>query len=168
MGGELEAKCGQFRALVSPVVGSEESSDLLDEACLDLMKTFSQPARLTLEIFKTTKLKYANLSQTTAEKMFRLAKEIVESSSDKVRQLVTSSPETDEAEDLNYFGANIPFHVDESDYLSRFDLSYLKDAVEPDFSLNDNLSFTISPAVTESSKPSSSGVDQSNFSLCTS
>ena len=79
MGGELEAKCGQFRALVSPVVGSEESSDLLDEACLDLMKTFSQPARLTLEIFKTTKLKYANLSQTTAEKMFRLAKEIVES-----------------------------------------------------------------------------------------
>ena len=56
VGGELEAKCGQFRALVSPVVGSEESSDLLDEACLDLMKTFSQPARLTLEIFKTTKL----------------------------------------------------------------------------------------------------------------
>ena len=159
VGLEGEDKCGQFRGLVRTLVGSEESSDLLDSACLDLMQIFSQQARLTLEIFKTTKLKYGNLSQTNAEKMFRLAKEIVESSPDKVRQLLVQSPENDE-EDLDYFGKNIPFHVDDSDYLSRFDLSYLQDVEEPDFSLNDNLSFTINQALTETSKPSCASADQ--------
>ena len=159
--GEGGAKCGQFRDLVRALVGSEESSDLLDSACLDLLQIFSQQARLTLEIFKTTKLKYGNLSQTNAEKMFRLSKEIVTSSSDKVRQLLVESPEDDE-ENADYFGKNIPFHVDESDYLSRFDLSYLQDVEQPDFSLNDNLSFTLSQAVAESSRPSTASLDQTS------
>ena len=133
----------------------------MDEACLDLLQMFSQHARLTLEIFKTTKLKYGTLTQTNAEKMFRLSKEIVESSPEKVRQLLIPRPETED-EDFDYFGKNIPFHVDDSDYLSRFDLSYLQDVEEPDFSLHDNLSFALSQAVAESSKPhsSSASVDQ--------
>ena len=155
VGGEGEARCAQFRGLARAVVGSEESSDLLDEACLDLVQIFSQHARLTLEIFKTIKLKYGTLSQTNAEKMFRLSKEILESSSEKVREMLIASPETEE-EDVDYFGKNIPFHVDDSDYLSRFDLSYLQDVEEPDFSLNDNLSFALGQTVArQPSKPPS-------------
>ena len=37
---------------------------------------------------------------------------------------VENSEDIDESDD--YFGKNIPFNVDTSDYFSRFDLSYLR------------------------------------------
>ena len=154
--------CSKFRLLVLAVVGTEESTEMVDAACLDFLQAFNQK-KLTLDLFKKTKVKYGNLTQGSAEKLFRLTREILDLSEAATKLIQNGAEENDE--DLDYFGKNIPFHVDDSDYFSRFDLSYLRKAEEPDFSLNDNLSFAINssarcePEASRSAASSSKGVD---------
>ena len=105
-------------------------------------------------MFKKTKLKFGNLSQSTAEKLFRMSKELIECSPEAAKFLTQTRKEKDD-DDEDYFGKNIPFHVDESDYLSRLDLSYLDAGEEEsEFSLNKNLSFAISCPTDLQAEPS--------------
>ena len=137
-------KCGKLRQLVQEVVGTEESAaGVLDDACIHFVQTFAEQQRLSLDVFKGLKLKYGSLSQNNAQKMFAIVKEIVESAPSEVTSKLKNDTLDEDNEDGDYFGKNIPFHVDESDYYSRFDLSYLRPVEEPKFSLNDKLSFNI-------------------------
>ena len=162
--GDSEAKCKELRQLVLGVVGSEESADgVLDDACMDFVQELADKQRLTLDIFKSLKLKYGNLTQNNAQKIFGLVKELVKnSSSEVIKKLKDQDFEDDD--DGDYFGKNIPFHVDKSDYFTRFDLSYLRPVEEPTFSLNDKLSFNIDNNICDDPKPTNttngtSGVD---------
>ena len=137
-------KCGKLRQLVQDVVGTEESAaGVLDDACIHFVQTFAEQQRLSLDVFKGLKLKYGSLSQNNAQKMFAIVKEILDSAPSEVTSKLKHDTLDEDNEDGDYFGKNIPFHVDESDYYSRFDLSYLRPVEEPKFSLNDKLSFNI-------------------------
>ena len=161
--GKSESDCRQLRHLVQTVIGSEEAGDTLDDACVDFLVMMTDQQRMTLELFKSLKLKYGNLSQNSAQKIFSLSKEVSKNIPAEVMKKLKNNDEEEDFEAGDYFGKNIPFHVDNSDYFSRFDLSYLRPIVAPEFNLNDKISFNI-----EHNKPvdgasasgsSSSGVD---------
>merc|ERR1712098_433906 len=69
--------CRQLRQLVADIVGTEESvAGVLDDACLHFLQTFIDEQRLSLSVYKQLELKYGNLPQSSAEKIFRASKEI--------------------------------------------------------------------------------------------
>ena len=139
-------KSKQLRQLVQAVIGSEEGSEVLDAACLDFVQHMGAHQRMTLDLFKSMKLKYGNLSQTNAQKIFSQAKELHQSASSDVIKKLQSDKDVGEEdfEASDYFGKNIPYtDRDESDFFSRFDLSYLRPVEQPEFSLNSKISFNI-------------------------
>ena len=126
-------------------MGTEElAAGVLDAACLDILQTFSEHQRLSLDLFKSLKIKYPSLTQNNAQKIFKISKELIDATpKDIIKQLKCDTSTEDDWEEGDYFGKNIPFHVDNSDYYTRFDLSYLRPVENTDFSLNDKISFNI-------------------------
>ena len=141
----------QLRLLVQAVLGSEElAAGVLDAACLDILQTFSEHQRLSLDLFKSLKIKYPSLTQNNAQKIFKISKELIDATpKDIIKQLKCDTSIEDDWEEGDYFGKNIPFHVDNSDYYTRFDLSYLRPVENTDFSLNDKISFNIEDPITK-------------------
>ena len=163
-------RCKQLRQLVQDVIGSEEGSDVLDAACLDFVQLLADHQRMSLDLFKSLKLKYGNLSQNNAQKIFSHAKELNQSaSSDVIRKIKGDNDGAEEDfETGDYFGKNIPYtDRDNSDFFSRFDLSYLRPIEEPGYSLNNKITFNIdvnaaaeeANKLAEASASRSSGVD---------
>ena len=163
-------RCTQLRQLVQDVIGSEEGSDVLDAACLDFVQSMADHQRMSLDLFKSLKLKYGNLSQNNAQKIFSHAKELHQGASADVIKKLKGDNEAGEEdfESGDYFGKNIPYtDRDNSDFFSRFDLSYLRPIEEPEFSLNNKITFNIDVNAAEEAKNklaeasaySSSGVD---------
>ena len=69
--------CKKLRELVLEVVGTEETGDLVEDACIHFFQTFLGKKSLSLEIFKTLKKKYGNLSQSLAQKIFSSVKRVI-------------------------------------------------------------------------------------------
>ena len=71
------------------VLGTEElAAGVLDAACLDILQTFSEHQRLSLDLFKSLKIKYPSLTQNNAQKIFKISKELIDATpKDIIKQL---------------------------------------------------------------------------------
>ena len=151
--------------MVQEVLGSEELADgVLNAACLDILQTLSDHQRLSLDLFKSLKIKYPSLTQNNTQKLFKLSKELIDATPKDIMKQLKCDTTEDDLDEGDYFGKNIPFHVDNSDYYTRFDLSYLRPAETTDFSLNDKISFNIEDHLRQEEEArlrasTSSGVD---------
>ena len=150
--GEVGADMGAVRQLrdqVRDLLGTEETSELVDSAALHFLSSLYTKQRFSMEILRTLKSQYGGLTQATAEKLHRKVMKIVESvPSEKLEVILQRAGEQKEDCELTaeHFGRNIPFSHDDSDYLTRFDLSYLPDTEEETrtaFSLSSQLTFSL-------------------------
>ena len=134
----------KMRGLVLEVIGSEETGAAVDDACVHFLQLFIEQKSLTMELFRSLKLKYGSISQGAAQKIFATVKEMTRGIQKEVlNHLLCVEEELDDGEEGDYFGKNIPFNRDTGDFWTRVDLSYLTDIAPPTFSLDSQLTFDI-------------------------
>jgi len=157
------AACRKVRELVLEVVGTEETSAQVDDACIHLFQTFVGQKSLSLDMFKSLKLKYGGLSQSLAQKIFASVRDMSKNVPQDILENVLNDNEVlDDGEEGDYFGKNIPFTYPTGDFWSRYDLSYLSEITPPSFSLDSQITFDIdqqASIIKNSTEKETSGVD---------